>query len=308
MKPFIFGCLAFMALPIPAIAQNSFTQSNFGQPSTSANSGEIRAENCMVKIINSVDVPAEVEGKLMELKFEEGATVAAGDILAIIDDTQANFGVELKKAEEKEALLNATNEVNLEDARNSEKLARAEAEAYAELRREGAIPFWELEKKRLEAERGKLKIEVSEMQIQIAKVQFKGKETEREMAEAQLKKYRISAPFDGFIETRFAQFGGWVQPGTPIAKLVQLDKLRVEGDIDALRYPGQVTRGTPVEVLVYREANSDNAMSLQGKIDFVSSEIDLRNRYRVWVEIRNQQQGEDWTIKPGMRAEIIVKP
>ena len=31
----------------------------------------------------------------------------------------------------------------------AEELASAEAEAYKELRREGAIPYWEMEKKRL---------------------------------------------------------------------------------------------------------------------------------------------------------------
>lgn len=76
----------------------------------------------------------------MELRFEEGDTVDEGVILAVIDDTAAALALELKKAEEKEAILNAANEVNLEDAKNSEELASAEAEAYKELRREGTSP------------------------------------------------------------------------------------------------------------------------------------------------------------------------
>ena len=80
-----------LAFATPALAQ---TTSN-----PSAN--EIRAENCMVKFINNVNVPAEVEVKLMELKFDEGSTVAAGEIMAVIDDTQAKFALELKKAEER---------------------------------------------------------------------------------------------------------------------------------------------------------------------------------------------------------------
>ena len=293
----VFG---FVGLPVSTlIAQDAGGSNSPGL--------EIRAENCMVKFINMVNIPAEVEGKLTELKFEEGATIEKDQIIAIIDDTMAKLALDLKKAEEKEALLNATNEVNLKDAENSEELASAEAEAFKELRREGAIPYWELEKKRLEATRARLRIDLAKQQIQIAKVQFKAKQSEVAMAEYEIKKRQIIAPFGGYIEARIAQLGEWVQPGSPIAKLVQLDKLRVEGDIDALRYPGQVVRGTPVQVLVYREANSDNAISLTGKIDFVSSEIDLNNRKHVWVEIQNQKSGDDWVIKPGMRAEIIVK-
>ncbi len=115
----------------------------------------------MVQYNNKVNVPAKAEGTLMELRFEEGDTVNKGDVIAIIDDTAAALALELKKAEEKEAMLNAANEVNLKDAINSEELATAEAKAYEELRRQGAIPFWEMEKKRLEAERARLRIDLA---------------------------------------------------------------------------------------------------------------------------------------------------
>ncbi len=291
----------FVAVAALVLANTSFAQTAPSAPK------EIRAENCMVKLFRNVNVPAEVEGKLIELKFEEGMSVNEGDVLALVDDTQAKYALELKKAEEKEAILNATNDVNLRDSVNAKDLAKAEYEAFKELRREGAVPFWELEKKRFESARAELKIELAEQQMQIAKVQFKAKESERQMAEYEIKKRQIAAPFSGFVEARNAQLGEWVQPGSPIATLVQLDRLKVEGDIDALRYPGQVVKGTPVQVMVYREANNDNAISFSGTIDFVGSEIDLNNHYRVWVAIENKQDGEEWLAKPGMRAEIILR-
>ena len=86
-------------------------------------------ENCVVQYISKVDVPARAEGTLTVLKVDEGLTVEKDQVLAVIDDTAAQINVALKEAEEKEAILNATNEVNLNDAKNSEELARAEAEA-----------------------------------------------------------------------------------------------------------------------------------------------------------------------------------
>jgi multidrug resistance efflux pump len=264
---------------------------------------EIRAENCMVQYINKVNVSAKAEGVLMELRFEEGDTVNEDDVLAIIDDTAAELALELKKAEEKEAILNAANEVNLEDAKNSEELASAESEAYKELRRQGAIPYWEMEKKRLEAKRAKLRIELADMQKKIAEVQMIAKRSERKIAEFELTRRKVNAPATGFIEARIAQLGEWVQPGTPIATLIQMDRLRVEGDIDALRY--KVRQGTPVQVTIYSE--TENAIKVDGKLGYVSMEIDLNNRHRVWVEIQNYRNDkEDWVIKPGMRAEIVI--
>jgi multidrug efflux pump subunit AcrA (membrane-fusion protein) len=126
-----------IATTIPAFAQQAAVSKQ-----------ALEVENCVVQYINKVDVPARAEGTLTELKVDEGVNVAKDEILAIIDDTAAKITVSLKEAEEKEAILNATNEVNLNDAKNSEELAKAEAEAYEELRRERAIPYWELEKKK----------------------------------------------------------------------------------------------------------------------------------------------------------------
>jgi multidrug efflux pump subunit AcrA (membrane-fusion protein) len=113
----------------------------------------------------------------------------------------------------------------------------------------------------------------------------------------------VTAPATGFIEARIAQLGEWVQPGTPIATLIQMDRLRVEGDIDALRY--KVRQGTPVQVTIYSE--TENVIKVDGKLGYVSMEIDLNNRHRVWVEIQNyRNDDEDWVIKPGMRAEIVI--
>ena len=282
-------------------------------PQSGSASAELRAENCMVKLIQNVRVPAEVEGRITEMKVTEGAYVQAGDLLAIIDDTQSQLTLEFKKAEEREAELNAMNDVNYRDAVNSERSANAEAEAYKELRREGATPYWEMEKKILEAEKAKLRIELAKTQQDIAKEQFKAKRAERQMAEHELTRRKVLAPFNGFVESRIAQLGEWVQAGSPVLQLVKLEKLRIEGDIDALRYPGQVSLGTPVKVWIYANADRNQAdpaqaIKLDAKIGFVSSEIDLNNRYRIWVEIDNEQRGNDWLVKPGMEADITVFP
>jgi multidrug efflux pump subunit AcrA (membrane-fusion protein) len=302
--------------PAPAAAAGNTTAARVqAAPASSRSAGaaELQAENCMVKLIQNVRVPAEIEGRLTDLKVTEGAYVQAGDLLAVIDDTQAQLTLEFKKAEEREAELNATNDVNYRDAVNSERSANAEAEAYKELRREGATPYWEMEKKILEADRAKLRIELAKSQQDIAKVQYIAKRVERQLAEHDLTRRKVLAPFSGFVESRIGQLGEWVQPGSPVMQLVQLDKLRIEGDIDALRYPGQVAVGTPAKVWIYAnsdraQADKSQAIQLDATIGFVSSEIDLNNRYRMWVEVENTRNGNNWQIKPGMEADITVYP
>ncbi len=308
-----------------ATAQTPTSPASLGRPQAAptnapSSSSAVQAQNCLVKTIQNIRVPAGAEGRITEMLAVEGANVKAGDVLALIDDTQAQLALRLRQAEEREAELNALNDINYRNAVKSEQLAKAEAEAYKELRRQGATPRWEMEKKILEADTAGLRIELAELQENVAKVQYIAKRTERELAEHELARRKIVAPFAGYIENRISQLGEWVQAGSPVLQLVQLDKLRVEGDIDALQHAGQIVRGTPVKVYIYTSRRASltsgtanttdtrDAVEIDGRIGFVSSEIDLNHRHRIWVEIENQQIGEEWVFKPGMEADIVVYP
>lgn len=266
---------------------------------------QILVDSCIVQYIEKTPIPARADGSLMDLTFREGDIVTKGDVLATIDDTAAKLAVEAKKAEYKEAMLNASNDVNIRNARNTEKLARAELKSFEELMKQGAIPYWEMKKKEFEADRAALSIELSEMEHKVAQVQMIAKRTELEMAEFELTKRQVTAPLTGQIEERVAQTGQWVQPGEPIATLIQMDKLRVEGDVNALKYAGQIRKGAPVEVTIFTE--SDKSVPLSGKLGYVSLEINSRGEYRVWVEVANKTIGDDWLFKPGMKAEIMIQ-
>ncbi|MCM2374365.1 efflux RND transporter periplasmic adaptor subunit [Aporhodopirellula aestuarii] len=266
------------------------------------------ADNCSVKYIRNVNIPAEVEGKLIELNVEEGMNISEGDVLAVVDDTAAKLALELKRAEEKQAMLEADNNVNLEDARNSRELADAEAESHKKLYDEQAIPFWEMKKKVLEAVRAALRIDLAEMQKKIASAQYIAKRSEREIAQYEQQRRQVFAPFDGYVETRIAQRGEWVQPGSPIATLVQLDRVRVEGVVDALAFSGRVRAGLPVTVRVFASSDRERPVVVQGKLGFVSSELNLRRQVRIWIDIDNvKDENGAWIVKPGMQAEILFE-
>lgn len=294
-----------MLFAVASLSANPLIQAQIASQGEQSET-RIQAQNCIVQYIEKVPIPARADGSLIKLTFKEGDTVTKDDVLAIIDDTAAKLAIELKKAELKEAMLNAANDVNIRNARNSAKLAKAEAESFKDLRKEGAIPFWEMKKKEFEADRADLAIELAEMNTKIAEVQMIAKRSELELAEFEMTRRKVLAPLTGQIEERIAQTGQWVQPGEPIATLIQMDKLRVEGDVDALRYPGQVRKGAPVEVMVYAAENQP-PIKFNGKLGYVSLEINSNDEYRVWVEVTNQKIGEDWLLKPGMKADIMIQ-
>ncbi|KAA5541132.1 HlyD family efflux transporter periplasmic adaptor subunit [Roseiconus nitratireducens] len=267
-------------------------------------------ENCMVRYINKTKVPAESQGKLTELMVEEGMAIKAGDVIAVVDDKPARLALDVKKAEELEAKLNAQNDVNKRDAVNSERIAAAEAQTYKELHEKGATPYLEMKKKQLEAERAQLRIELADLNEDTALAVYMGKQAASKMAEYDIEMRTIRAEFDAFVEKRIAQLGEWVQPGSPIVELVQMDRIRVEGFIDAINYAGQVRKGSPVVVTVIVGGTRDNPVTkrFETTIDYVSTELDLKHRHRIWVSIPNEPVGDGWLIKPGMEASMRILP
>lgn len=276
------------------------------QPTSHSSSEWIEADNEMVAIIKEVQIAAEAPGKITEMKIEEGVEIAEGDVVAVIDDKLAVLNMEQKKAEEEQAILEASNEVNLTDAKNNEELAKAEADSFKELRRQKAINYWDMKKKELEATRATLRIDLADMQMKVAKAQYFVKRAETKIAQAEIDRRRIKAPFAGYIELRTAQPGQWVEPGSPIATLVQMDKLRVNGTIDAREHLGVVKIGSACSVEIINR-NNDSPFKVNGTVGYVSSKIDINGQSKIWVEIKNSKQNGEWLIKPGMRAEISIR-
>ncbi|QEF96313.1 p-hydroxybenzoic acid efflux subunit AaeA [Stieleria maiorica] len=305
---FFFGTLlgSVMAIAVhvaPAGAQSA------GQPSIDSDAG-ILVENCMVRFINKTKVPSESQGKLTQLSVEEGMSIKKGDVIAIVDDQQARLALELKEAEELVAKLNAQNDVNKRDAVQSEVIARQEAAAYRDLYAKGAAPQFEMLKKQAEADRAILRIELADLNENTAMAEYVAKKVGTKLAQSDIEMRTIRAEFDAYVENRFAQLGEWVQPGSPIVELVQMDFVRVEGFIDAFRYAGQIQKGADVKVEITVGGTSTNPViqTFVGKIDYVSMELDLNKRHRIWVKVPNQRDGDDWLIKPGMRATMQIMP
>ncbi len=318
---FLFGtmlgtacAIAVQVAPVFAQAPSAAAQAPSAAaqaPSAAAQGSQgdgIFVENCMVRFVNKTKVPSETQGKLTELLVEEGMSIKKGDIIATVEAKQAQLAFEAKKAEETVAKLNAQNDINSRDAIATEKIARAEANTYEKLHERGATPYWEMRKKQAEADRALLRIELAELNEESAMAEYIAKQFGTRLAETDVEMRTIRADFDAYVENRFAQLGEWVQPGSPIVELVQMDRVRVEGFIDALNYAGQVRIGAPVQVTVIIGGTVGNPVTkvYSGNIEYVSTELDLAKRHRIWVSVPNERRGDSWLIKPGMAATMRI--
>jgi HlyD family secretion protein len=167
-----------------------------------------------------VVVGAEVAGLIVRLTVKEKSAVRAGDIIA---------------------------ELNSADLRASraESLARV-AEAEADIR------FYEREDRR---ERALLarnattpqNFDVNLRGLDLARARRAAAVASRDRFDALIAKTQITAPIDGVVTARHVQLGEIVEPGRAVVTIADLNRLRIEAEVDEFDTP-RVALGSPVMI------------------------------------------------------------
>ncbi len=138
----------------------------------------------------------------------------------------------------------------------------------------------------------------SEMQFLKAKSDFETSDKMVEQIRDQLSKTKIYAPFDGEIDEIISNLGSNLVPGSPILRVVNLDKIYAEAQVPE-KYVSSIELGTEALVsipLLNKEVTS--------KIVQSGNFITHNNRtFRVEAPVENQ----DKRIKQNLNARIKIK-
>lgn len=113
-----------------------------------------------------------------------------------------------------------------------------------------------------------------------------------------MKRTVVRAPITGILDERMVEVGTMVTPGTPVARILDLDTIKVVGGVPE-RYAADIDRGTEVTVGV----NALGGREYAGSIDFVGSAVDAGSRtFGMEVVVPNPGLG----IKPGMVVDVRI--
>ena len=262
---------------------------------------------CRVSVINKADVAGREAGVLIQLDVREGQQVKKGEELGRIDDIKA---AALKKVKEKEleaALEQATNDVNERFAVKSRDVAVKEYQLLdrANKNTPGAIAPIEVDKARLNAQKADLQIEQAKFERKVAKLTSDVKSAEVEAAEADIQLRRITSPLDGVVVHITKQLGEWVAPGDPVVHVVRMDRLRIEGYVNAAKFNPSEVDGR--DVTVDAEMARGQKLRFAGKIVHVSPLVQPGGDYLVWAEVENKQEKGNWMLRPGVTATMTIQ-
>ncbi len=274
---------------------------------TPASPNQATIEHCQVFLIQDVEVPAQEAGRLVRVDVRESDIVAAGDLLAQIDDRQAQLQKTAAELERAAAQTRADDDIEVRFAMKSFELADAELTQDLEINRKssGVIPMSEIRRKRLARHRAELQIDRSKLDLRVAQMTADVQQAAVLSAEDNILRRQINAPFKGVVIDVQKQEGEWVDKGEPVVRVVRMDRLRVDGFIDGNAFNPADLSDRPVIVHVQRARGEIERFA--GKVTFISPLVQAGNHFRIRAEVENRQRDGHWLLSPGMNARMTVQ-
>jgi len=201
------------------MANTSAPHSAAALPPTSGST--IRAEGRFVTYPGAtVTVGSEVMGRIMQLPVDEKSVVTKGQLLVELDGSETRASLEEARARIAEADAQAT-------------AAATDMSRMQSLVESHAIAIQEFDHARRDRDAA------------IARRDAAAATAAR--LEATLAKTRIVAPISGVVTARLVQPGEIVSPGTNLVTIANLQRTRVEAEVDEYD-AGRIKLGTPVEI------------------------------------------------------------
>ncbi len=231
------------------------------------------------------DVAPEASGRVVATPVDVGQYVREGTVLVRLRSIDA--GLRLDEAKAAEARAQAA--VKLAESQN--RLAATTAERYERLLATGDLS-------REVADQARTQAETSNQNVATARASLAEAQAQLALAEKAFADVVVAAPFAGFISARNVSVGEYVQPSTPVLKLLKIDPLRLQLVIPGIE-TGRVSRGQHVTATV--DAFPGKVFS--GEITAVNPAIVQQSR-SLMVEAR--VPNPDAVLKPGMFAVAQV--
>ncbi len=266
----------------------------------------VTVSHCLVTLIEEAQVPAEEAGVLVEVNAREGQQVQAADPLARIDDSRALMQHRVAQLELKVAHEKAANDINVRYATAASKVAEAEYQQAVDANQKvsGSVPLAEVRRLLLTHNRSELQIEQAKLDLRVSGLEAQVRQAEVEAALENVGRRHITAPLDGEVVRIYRHAGEWVQPGDPVMHVMRMDRLKIEGFLNAKDYSQAEIDGRLITATV--ELARGRRETFQGKVVFVSPLVEAGGEFRVWAEVLNRQQNDDWLLSPGLAAEMTI--
>ena len=243
------------------------------KPPTAVDARSVRVDNIVVnmevvgnlKALDAIDVTSEINGIITKINFSEGQSIQKGEVLFLLDSNIEKAEITIQKADVDRwtALLERRQRL----ARSAEKLSKTKNIARTRLD--------QLLTDETEA--------LAQLQIAQAKLII---------AQNNLYKKIIKAPFNGVTGLKLKSIGEYLEPGEVVTSLDSIDPIELDFEV-----PESVISSLKIatEINAFTRAWGDEVFT--GIIKSVNTRVNLESRS---ITVRAEINNSNLKLKPGM--------
>jgi multidrug efflux pump subunit AcrA (membrane-fusion protein) len=266
----------------------------------------IEVVNALTRTRELVEISAEIAGPIVEMVVSEGSRIKVGQTLGRIKDERARMArdkakLELELAEEKKSSNIA---VRLTD--KASRVAQAEYERAVNANKQIAntYPESEVDRRKLVFEKSQLEIEQAAYDRSLTALQASIALNQVVQAEFELSRHVLLSPINGMVVGVKRHQGEWVEPGTPILEVVDLDHFRVEGFVTAEEAAvGLFGKSVAIEIAI-----GNVSLTRKGKVVFASPEANPVNmQVRVIIEAPFVDDEARNRFRSGLKCRAVIE-
>jgi RND family efflux transporter MFP subunit len=255
-------------------------------------------------------ISAEIDGKVLEVKFDLGDVVEQGQVLVNISDEEQRYQVAQSEAQLRQSMerLGLKNEKDrIQDINDTPEARKAKAdlfEAEQRFKRTRDLADQRIgSKSDLDAAQARYQAAQATFDMTLYSTRNLIQEIERfkAMLDLQRKKLRdatVRAPFRGAVKERQVSTGQFVRPNTPLFVLVKTDPVRLRIEV-----PERMSPWIRVNQIVTVSLEAYEGRTFEGKIWRISPTVDQAKRTFVAEALIANGTG---MLKPGSYARARV--
>ncbi|HZW37584.1 MAG TPA: efflux RND transporter periplasmic adaptor subunit [Candidatus Deferrimicrobiaceae bacterium] len=285
--------------------------------------------------VTDVDVGFKIPGRVVQRAVDEGMAVAAGQLVARLDNSDLEGEASVRQAELQAAeavlkeLAAGSRPQEIARAKAAVAGARAEAErlstdfsrAKTLLERESIsrqefdrakAAYDVAEERKNEAQENLLLVEEGPRREQIEQARARVRQAREalELARTRLSYATVVSPLSGVVLSKNVEPGDFVAAGTPVVTIGDLADVWLRAYIEETDL-GRVKTGQPVDVTT----DSNPGKTYAGRIAFISPQAEFTPKsvqtrkervklvYRIKVAVANPSM----ELKPGMPADGVIR-
>lgn len=258
---------------------------------------------------NDVLVSAEMAGRILEQRFEEGATIRQGDTLLVIDPSKIELEIASAEANRQTLLAGLeTTKLAVTKARESESYAKSERDRIARLLTSGSATRKQMDQLEHEVTLAVNMRQTASANVEMTNAQILKLDADIARLRRQLQDVYLLAPASGVMTEDYVDQGELVTPGKAVAKIAQLDTLWAKVYLPSSQF-ASVKIGDAATI-----STESGETSYQGKVIWTSSEAEFtpkniqteKSRANLVYAVKVSIPNSDGRLKIGMPVFVTL--